>query len=68
VLLAYLLSGLAAAWVLKILLLQGLLLGSNVGSTDAAEVFPVRLADPTCSRLLGLLDAGQCSRRQLMTP
>ncbi|WP_255000845.1 potassium/proton antiporter [Cyanobium sp. Alchichica 3B3-8F6] len=41
VLLTALITGLAASWVLKLPMLPGLLLGSIVGSTDAAAVFAV---------------------------
>lgn len=41
VLITAVVTGLAASWILKISVLEGLLLGSIVGSTDASAVFSV---------------------------
>ncbi len=41
VLVTAVITGLAAAWILQVSLLEGFLLGSIVGSTDAAAVFAV---------------------------
>jgi cell volume regulation protein A len=41
VLITAIITGLASAWILKVSVLEGLLLGSIVGSTDAAVVFAV---------------------------
>jgi len=41
VLLTSLITGLAATWILDVTLLEGMLLGSIIGSTDAAAVFAI---------------------------
>ena len=41
VLLTSLITGLAATWILDVSLLEGMLLGSIIGSTDAAAVFSI---------------------------
>src|SRR5690606_22072873 len=41
VLLTSLITGLAATWILDVSLLEGMLLGSIIGSTDAAAVFAI---------------------------
>ncbi len=50
VLITAVITGLAASWILKISILEGLLLGSIVGSTDASAVFSVLRSGGVCIR------------------
>src|SRR5690606_34625208 len=54
-------GGLAAAWLLDLPLLHGLLLGSIIASTDAAAVFAMLRGSPLRPRLARMLEGEAAS-------